>query len=292
MIDKIIKDAVNLLIYGGLFIGLCAACITALTFELSGQAIENLHYIFLVGAATAALYSIHRIIGLQKTAHLVTTERFAIIRKYQFDIRVYSVFWVLLSAWLALPFLSFSFILWIIPGGIIAFAYVVPFLPGGKRIRDLGWGKILMISWSWSWLTAVIPLGFITHSSIQMIIIHGLERMFFIMILAIPFEIRDLKIDQSLGLFTMPAKLGPKKTFRLTWLLVVLTILLSFIASFHYFNPAYGLAMSLACIVMIPLTKISYKIDDDFYFVGLIDGLMILVLWFFLFIHQWTGYAI
>ena len=290
MIDKILKDAVNLLIYGGLFIGLCAACITALTFELSGQAFENLQYIFLVGAATAALYSIHRIIGLQKTAHLVTTERFAIIRKYQFDIRVYSVFWVLLSAWFAIPFLSIPFILWLIPGGIIAFAYVIPILPGGRRIRDLGWGKILMISWSWSWLTAVIPLGFIAPSSIQMIFIHGLERMFFIMILAIPFEIRDFKIDRSLGLITMPAKLGSKRTFRLVWLLVVLTMMLSFIASSHYFNPAYGFAMTLDCFLMIPLTKISYKIDDDFFFVGLIDGLMILVLWFFLIIHQWTGY--
>lgn len=292
MIDKILKDAVNLLIYGGLFIGLCAACITALTFELSGQAFENLPYILLVGVATAALYSIHRIIGLQKTAHLVTTERFAIIRKYQSDIRIYTVCWLILSAWLTIQFLSIPFILWIIPGGIIAFAYVIPFLPGGRRIRDLGWGKILMISWSWSWLTAVIPLGFITHSSIQMIIIHGLERMFFIMILAIPFEIRDFKIDQSLGLITMPAKLGPIRTYRLTWLLVILTILLSFVASFHYFNPAYGLAMSLACLLMVPLMKFSYKIDDDFFFVGLIDGLMILVLWFFLIIHQWTGYAI
>ena len=289
MIDRLLRDFVNLLIYGGAFIGLCAACITALTFELSGQAGENLQYVFLIGAATASLYTIHRIVGLQKTAHLVTSDRFAIIRKYQSHIRVYAVLWVMLAIWLSIPFLSVPFVLWILPGGIVGFAYVIPFLPGGKRLRDLGWGKILMISWSWAWLTAVLPLGCITHSSIQMIIIHGLERMFFVMLIAIPFEIRDLKVDRSLGLITMPEKLGPRKTQRIAWLLAGLTIFLSFIGSFHYFNPAYGMAISLSCLLMIPLIKLSYKTEDDYFFGGLLDGMLILSLWFFIVIHHWTG---
>jgi hypothetical protein len=33
---------------------------------------------------------------------------------------------------------------------------------------------------------------------------------------------------------------------------------------------------------MIPMIKHSYAIDDDFYFGGLTDGMMIVALWFFI----------
>ena len=287
MIDRFLRDSVNLLIYGGTFIGLCAACITALTFELAGVAAENFQYILLIGTATAALYSLHRIVGLQKTAHLVTTDRFAIIRKYHVHIRIYTVLWVMLSAWFAIPFINLEFILWTIPGGLIAIAYVIPFLPGGRRLRDLGWGKILMIGWSWAWLTSAIPMGYVLHASVQMIIIHSLERMFFIILITIPFEIRDLNVDKSFGLITIPEKLGSKRTLIVAWILTGLTILLSFAGAFHYFNLAYSLAMTMASLITIPLLKMSYKIHDDYFFVGVIDGIMILALWFFVIIHLW-----
>jgi hypothetical protein len=149
LIGRLIRDITNLLIYGGLFIGLCAACITALTFEVIGRASENLTYTILVGTATAALYSIHRVIGLHKTAHLKTSERFVTIRE---------------------------FLLWLLPGGVIAFTYVIPFLSGGRRLRDLGWGKIVMIGWSWAWLTAFIPMFYFGEASIQMAVLIALSE--------------------------------------------------------------------------------------------------------------------
>jgi 1,4-dihydroxy-2-naphthoate octaprenyltransferase len=281
LIGRLLRDTVNLLIYGGIFIGLCAACITALTFELTGRAEENLQYILLIGTATSALYSIHRVIGLNKTAHLKTSERFVVIRKYQSHIRIYTVLWIMLTLWLLAPLFSLTFILMLMPGGVIAFSYVIPFLSGGRRLRDLGWGKIMMIGWSWSWLTAVIPLWYFCDASIQTTVIHGLERMLFIMLIAIPFEIRDLQVDRSLGLITMPEKLGKLKTRRIALLMCVMIMFLSFLASVHYFNPAYGIAMSLTCIAVIPLIRLSYTIEDDFFFGGVIDGLMIAVLWLF-----------
>jgi 4-hydroxybenzoate polyprenyltransferase len=282
---RFLRDTVNLLIYGGAFIGLCAACITALTFELTGRAADNLPYILLIGTATAALYTSHRVIGLNKTAHINTSERFTIIRRYQFHIRVYTVLWIIVSAWLLMPIFSIKLILWLLPGGVIAFSYVIPFLSGGRRLRDLGWGKIIMIGWSWSWLTAVVPLWYFTQASIQMTVIHGLERMLYIMLIAIPFEIRDLQVDRSLGLITMPEKLGRKKTMRMAFVMFGTIILLSFISAFHYFNPAYTIAMSLTCLLVIPMIKYSYSTGDEYFFSGLVDGTMIIALWLFTGIH-------
>lgn len=285
MTGKFIRDIVNLLIYGGAFIGLCASCITALSFELTGQAEQNLPYIFLIGAATAALYALHRVVGLNKTVHLKTSERFSIIRKYQFHIRVYTVIWAMISLSLLASF-NLSFLLLLLPGGIIAFTYVIPFLSGGRRLRDLGWAKIVMIGFSWTWLTAVIPLGYFTEASIQMIVIHGLERMLFIMLLTIPFEIRDLHLDRSVGLITIPEKLGRKRTSRIAIILCIAVIFLSGLAAFQYFNLAYVIAMSLTSLLVIPLIHFSYAIEDDYFFGGLMDGLMIAVLWVFIIVNH------
>ena len=287
MTGKFIRDIVNLLIYGGGFIGLCASCITALSFELTGQAEQNLPYIFLIGAATAALYALHRVVGLNKTVHLKTSERFSIIRKYQFHIRVYTVIWAMISLSLLASF-NLSFPLLLLPGGIIAFTYVIPFLSGGRRLRDLGWAKIVMIGFSWTWLTAVIPLGYFTEASIQMIVIHGLERMLFIMLLTIPFEIRDLHLDRSVGLITIPEKLGRKRTSRIAIILCIAVIFLSGLAAFQYFNLAYVIAMSLTSLLVIPLIHFSYAIEDDYFFGGLMDGLMIAVLWVFIIVNHFV----
>ncbi|MDZ4747690.1 MAG: UbiA family prenyltransferase [Saprospiraceae bacterium] len=281
MIGRLLKDIINLLIYGGAFIGLCASSITALTFELTGRSEENLPYILLIGAATAALYTIHRIIGLHKSAHVKNSDRFTVIRKYQFHIRVYSVLWILLSLWLLIPLFSITFILWLLPGGIIGFSYVFPLLSGGRRLRDLGWGKIMMIGWSWSWLTAVVPLWYFTDGSIQMTVIHGLERFLFIMLITIPFEIRDLYMDKSLGLITMPEKLGRKRTRRVAGIMCGVIIFLSLISSFHYFNPPYVIAMALTSLSVLPMINYSYLTADDYFFGGLVDGTMIIAVWVF-----------
>ncbi len=275
MINKFIRDLVNLLIYGGSFIGLCAACITALSLELTGKTDQYLDYIFFIGAATAALYSAHRVIGLKKLEHIKSSERYDVIRQYKTHIWIYCFLWIVVTLWLFIPLASVEFILWLIPGGSIGAAYVIPFLSGNKRLRDLGWGKILMIGWSWAWLTSFIPLWYFAHVPLQMAIVNGLERMLFIIVLTIPFEIRDFKVDQSVGLITMPEKLGRGKTYRITVLFCVLIILLSAVISFHYINPPYVIAMTLTSLVVLPIIKYSYSIEDDFYFGGLIDGLMI-----------------
>jgi 4-hydroxybenzoate polyprenyltransferase len=158
---------------------------------------------------------------------------------------------------------------------------VLPILPGRKRLRDLGWGKIILIGWSWAWLTAFIPLFYFTASSIQIAVIHTLERMLFIILITIPFEIRDITVDKSVGLMTLPERFGRKKTMRISIFLGAFIAFLSLITGFHYFNPAYVVAMSFTCALTIPLIYFSYGIEDDYYFGGIIDGLMILVLWVF-----------
>ncbi len=285
MIGKLIRNTINLLLYGGGFIGLGAACMTALSFEIIGTAQLHLNYIFFVGTSTSALYCVHRVVGIKRFAHITNSPRLDIIRKYQSHIWVYGVMWSVLCLWFFIALAEPKLILALIPGGIIAGGYVLPILPGKKRLRDLGWGKILLIGWSWGWLTAYVPFLYFADASFFLASVHGIERMLFIILITIPFEIRDIAIDQSVGLVTMPMKFGRIKTFRIAILIFIFIILLSSLSSFHYLNPAYTLTMLIVSLITLPLIKVSYKVHDDYYFSGLIDGLMILALLFFTGIH-------
>lgn len=281
MTGKLLRDVVNLLLYGGGFIGLCAACMTAFTFELTGVADQYLHYIILIGAATASLYSIHKVIGLQKTLRLSNTGRYAVIRQYQFHIRVYAVLWLLLTLWLFFPIARIDLMLWLAPGGLIAVLYVIPIFPGRKRLRDYGWGKIILLGLSWSWLTCIVPMGYFLEAPAVMVTLAGLQQMIFIMLLGIPFEIRDIDIDKSLNLITMPERLGKRKTLLVTILLIITSILITSYVAFYYGNLPYGLAMSICCLVTYPLTLISYRRDDDYFYTGLVDGMMMILLFLY-----------
>ncbi len=278
MINKVLRDIVNLLIYGGAFIGLCAACMTALSLEISNKEDIYFMYTLWIGLCTAALYCGHRVIGLKKMAHIKTSERFNIIRKYEKHIWIYFFIWIILAAIVFFTFGSFRLLIWMLPGGFIAFGYVLPLLFGKKRLRDLGWGKIIMIGWSWAWLTAFVPLYFLAHESFLMVIVLTAQRMFFIIALTVPFEIRDMQVDRSVGLITLPEKFGKKGTSLFVWSLWIGILLLSFIVSYHYFNAAYFMAMLVISICALMIFRYSSTTQDDYFFGGLTDGMMILAL--------------
>ncbi len=232
----------------------------------------------LVGIATAALYGAHRVIGLHKLAHVTTNDRYSVIRKYKYHIWIYSALWVVLSFWLFIPHASWEFILWLIPGGSIALSYVIPMMSGGRRLRDLGWIKIIMIGWSWAWLTAFLPAYYFSHQPLHLAILMGIARMLFIIAITIPFEIRDMSIDQSVGLQNMPTRFGLKRSIRWGIVLCIMNILVAGFLSMHYINAAYVITMMLICIFIVWILKKSALIRDDYFFSGVTDGTMIMTI--------------
>jgi len=151
-------------------------------------------------------------------------------------------------------------------------------LSKGRRLRDMGWIKIILIGWSWAWLTALLPALYIQHEPVFISVLMGIGRMLFIIAITIPFEIRDITIDGSVGLTTVPVYFGMEKTIRWGIYLCLFLIVLVTINSFHYRDAAYGIAMSLISVVTIWILKKSQHETDDYFFSGLTDGTMIMVL--------------
>ena len=115
--------------------------------------------------------------------------------------------------------------------GIVTFLYAVPFLPRkyfldrSKNLRGISGLKIYVIAFIWSIVTVLIPLineGIVLYFDI---FIAALQRFIFVVVITLPFEIRDMQFD-SLKLATIPQKIGIKRTKGIGFLLLLIFVLM------------------------------------------------------------------
>lgn len=117
--------------------------------------------------------------------------------------------------------------------GLITFLYAIPFLPKrllidkNHNLRSISGIKIHVIALVWSGVTVVIPLINNDYEINADVVIVMLQRFVFVMVLMLPFEIRDLQYD-SLRLSTIPQKIGVKSTKVMGILLLLFFYVLNF----------------------------------------------------------------
>lgn len=107
---------------------------------------------------------------------------------------------------------------------VISALYAIPFLPKSKNLRSLGGLKIFLVAVVWVGFTVVLPavehqLGFSKE-----VVLLGFQNFVFVLILILPFEIRDLKYDRA-ELKTFPQRWGIAQTKQLGYVLVLVFFL-------------------------------------------------------------------
>lgn len=100
--------------------------------------------------------------------------------------------------------------------GFISFAYTLPILPfkNKRRIRDIGWLKILSLTAVWTIVTSVLPMLY-WHVNIERFPFEVLLRGTFIFVLCIIFDIRDVQADKISNINTLPHMIGLPNSYRL-----------------------------------------------------------------------------
>ncbi len=111
---------------------------------------------------------------------------------------------------------------------LLSTLYAIPLLPKTKNLRSLGGFKIYIVALVWVGFTVFLPI-----SNVKMAISWDLgvlfcQRFILVLVLLLPFEIRDLKWDSS-ALKTLPQVLGIDKTKKLGIVLTVLCFFLTFL---------------------------------------------------------------
>ena len=277
---------IDLLFYGNFWIAACAAAMVLQSQLFFTRQLTFDPLVCLVFFATLFLYAIHRTIGLQKVEKFTNKGRYFVIARFKNHIQFYAIVGALGAA-IGFFFVSWKVQLALIIPALISLGYVLPFLSGKRRLRDLNHIKIYLVAIVWAWITVVLPaLEYriidvtITYKSL---IFMALERVLFIFAITIPFDVRDLKIDEHTGVKTLPAQLGASRAKGLAIAALLLMLVLVFNNPFYATLP---LGLLLSAIITAIIVWFSDRVSHDYYFTGAVDGMMLLQFILILFFHN------
>lgn len=110
---------------------------------------------------------------------------------------------------------------------VLVIFYTIPIFPSQKTLRHSGIIKILIIAFVWAGTTVLLPIIEVQHYLSWDVWIETIQRLLVILVLMVPFEIRDLSVDPN-EMKTIPQRLGISKTRRLGILLCLIGFLLTF----------------------------------------------------------------
>ncbi|KQC31199.1 hypothetical protein [Flagellimonas eckloniae] len=111
---------------------------------------------------------------------------------------------------------------------LISMLYAIPFLPKAKNLRSLGGFKIVTVALVWTGFTVLLPILEAQLPFNWDFWVTAMQRFILVLILLLPFEIRDLQWDEK-DLKTLPQVLGVRKTKKLGVLLTLLFFALTFL---------------------------------------------------------------
>lgn len=272
---SLLKKIIDLILYSNLWIGLAAALLYLQT------QYQHLGYFSITKGAsfvffsTIWLYSLHRIIGLNRVSDASENKRFKSIASIKTFIYLSSGICLIVSLVLFIQ-LSRQIQVYLIFPALVSILYVLPVFTQRRRLRDLGIVKIFLIALIWSWTTVLIPFlelgqqaGFESWPLL-------LERFLFILAITIPFDVRDLEIDKITNVKTIPSLIGKTSSIRLSMLLLLgVLLLISFIDLRQMTSGEYILGLQLSYVLTLLIIWLSRDKKTDYYFTGLLDGSMI-----------------
>ena len=261
--SKLLKLYINSSIHVALAVA-SFACITYLDFELE---FKN-HLIAFIFFSTIVAYTFVKYIPLMKFDQLRINTNLKII----FLISLLSVFPIFYS----LTYFQTNTLVFILVLGIFTSLYVLPFLPTAKNLRDVSGLKIFIIALVWTGVTVILPFlsSEVELSSLDMEkTLYVVSRFVLVIALIIPFEIRDLKLDQ-IYIKTLPQVFGVKYTKVLGLALVLISMaLLSYVVeNTHIYVYIHALVIILV---------LFSKRHNAFYYTALLVE-SVPILWFLL----------
>ncbi len=264
------------LIYSNLFIALCAAILTLGTYGLIDE-MPDPHLVLHVFGVTLIAYNVQRLVRMQKFSNRTGQIHWYLKNKWM----LYSalLIGIAVSAY-TFFFLSFNLLLSFAPLAILSFFYSVPIIPisGDKMaIRAIPGAKIFIIAFVWTGVTMLLPIqsaGVVLDGSLLAALI---QRFFFILAITIPFDMRDLKYDDG-KMMTLPQLLGYNGSKLLAIGLLVACLLMELFLAWSG-AVSWQSSLWISAVYLLALAIVARATEDssDFYFVGLVDGTMLLL---------------
>lgn len=274
------KRLIDLMLYGNIWIATAAAASFWQGMYLTSGQFSDPYLLMAVFFATWLVYSWHRLLTAQAPS---AEQRIETARALRPVLRLFLILGSL-GLLFVLSKLAVPVVLALALPGVLALGYVWPVFRG-RRLRDLPYLKIFLVSGVWTWVAAVLPAWHIPELWSPPMWLMQAERFCFFFALTLLFDWRDCQLDQTLKLPSFPQRLGISGTITLG--VGALTIS----AGSAVFNTLGGFySMEVFWAILIPLVGAGIlffklpKLRHDYYFSGAADGLILLqalLVWIF-----------
>ena len=221
---KQLKPIVDFYINSSMHVGLAVFSMTYVSL-LEFNLPLDWSLLFFVFFSTITGYNFVKFFGITKFHHRSLARWLQVIQ-------VFSMICFILMIWFAFQ-LEAQTLVYIGIFGAITFLYAIPFLPKRffmdqqKNLRSIGGLKVYVIGLVWGGVTVLLPILDNEEPFDMDVWITAFQRFILVMMLMLPFEIRDLQYD-SLKLATIPQKIGTKNTKIMGVLLGIVFLFLEF----------------------------------------------------------------
>jgi len=232
--------------------------ITELYFNLPYN--ESLDYVIFYG--TIFGYNFVKYAGVSKLYHRNLTKALKSIQVVSFISLVFVVYYI--------SKLTLKTILYFIPFGVLTLLYALPFLGGFKKnLRNVAFIKNLIIASVWAGVTVLIPVISAQKNIDFIVLLMVLQRFLIILVLIIPFDIRDIAFDAD-SLKTLPQLIGITQTKKIGYILLLFCLLLEFMIAP---NPSFKTVFLGVFFVLIFLVMRAKNPQHKYYSSFWVDGI-------------------
>ena len=266
---ELLKRILNFYINSSIHVALAAYAFTWVTLIQFGLA-YNANILYFVFFATITGYNFVKYFGVAKFHHRS-------LAGWLKAIQVFS-----LMSFIAMCYYAYGFkvntLLILSVSGLITFLYAIPLLPmtyfrdPQKNLRQISGLKIYVIALVWMGTTVLLPLIENNVSLGSDAVITSMQRFIFVIVLMLPFEIRDLNYD-SLKLATIPQKIGVRNTKISSVLLLIVFFVLD------YFKDELTKNLILSTLIIVVMTLLfavfSNKNQSKYFSAFWVEGLPI-----------------
>ncbi len=214
---RFLKSVFNFYLESSIHVSLAVCAFSWMSFLTLHIPVDISYLIFLfLGAITGY--------NFVKYAQLVGFHHRSLTRNLK-GIQVFS-FLIFLGFLYAATFMSREILFGSFILGLITLFYIVPFLKS-RNLRSLSGIKIMVVAFVWAGVTVILPWLLYSNLFPGVLWMVFIQRFLWVLVLTLPFEIRDLVYDEP-NLGTLPQRWGIRKTRRLGVILLLPILVIEF----------------------------------------------------------------
>lgn len=160
---------------------------------------------------------------------------------------------------------------------VLTLLYSLPLwpFPVTQRLRKAGFLKTTLLAFTWAYVTTIIPGVSIPPSGWQTLVTLFAARFFFMALLCIIFDTRDITVDKMNALRSLATDVSSRSLALIMWIVFSCYIAAGIAVRVHFRDNAQLVAFLVTGVMVWTVYQVSRKPRGYLFYYFIVDGLML-----------------